>query len=85
MWAATEDREGILDGMIARRTYAASDEIVVKATAGGRLPGEEFTASVANPPTIEATITAPDEIRRVDVIRNGEYVFTTNPDGGRRG
>ena len=81
VWAAKEDREGILDGMIARRTYAASDEIIVKATAGGRLPGEEFTASVRDPPTIEATITAPDEIRRIDVVRNGEYVFTTNPGG----
>lgn len=81
VWAAKENREGILDGMLARRTYAASDEIIVKATAGGRLPGEEFTASIVNPPTIEATITAPDEIRRVDVVRNGEYVFTTDPEG----
>ncbi|HUG81759.1 MAG TPA: hypothetical protein VML01_08845, partial [Bryobacterales bacterium] len=81
VWAAKENREGILDGMIARHTYAASDEIIVKATAGGRLPGEEFTASAANPPAIEAMITAPDEIRRIDVIRNGEYVFTVDPDG----
>jgi hypothetical protein len=38
-----EDRIGPFDGPYERRTYAASDEVVPKATMGGRMPGEEFT------------------------------------------
>ena len=81
VWATQENREGIIDGMLARRTYAASDEIVVKLTAGSHMPGEEFTASAADPPTIEATVEATDEIRRIDIIRNGEYIYTSDPEG----
>ena len=81
VWAEREDREGIIDGMLTRRTYAASDEIIVKVTAAGHMPGEEFTASAADPPTIEASIEAPDEIRRIDVVRNGEYIYTADPEG----
>ena len=33
VWSPTEDREGLFEGMYARRTYAASDEIIVKADA----------------------------------------------------
>jgi hypothetical protein len=79
IWAASPDRKGVLDGMYDRRTYAASDEIFVDVRAAGRMPGEEFSASVDKPPTIEATIEAPDEILRVDIIRNGKYVYTARP------
>jgi hypothetical protein len=81
VWAPTEDRAGLLDGLYARRTYAATDEIIVKATAAGRMVGEEFTASVAAPPLIEASFQAPDEILRIDVVKDGKYVYTTRPGG----
>jgi hypothetical protein len=79
VWALTEDRKGLLDGMYDRRTYAASDEIIVKASAAGRMPGEEFTAG--DPPVIEASIQAPDEILRIDVVKNGKFVYTARPGG----
>ncbi len=79
VWATQISREALLDGMFARRTYAASDEIIVKAAAGGRMPGEEFTARASEPPEITATIEAPDAILRVDVIKDGKYVLTQSP------
>ena len=45
--------------------------------------GEEFRASASDPPEIQIEIEAQDEILRVDVVKNGEYVFTQSP-GGRK-
>ena len=78
VWARAATREALIDAMYARRTYAASDEIIVKASAGGHLPGEEFSA--AAPPEITATVEAPDTILRIDVVKDGKYVYTTAPN-----
>jgi hypothetical protein len=81
VWSTKEDRGGLLDAMYARRTYAGSDEIILKVTADGHMVGEEFTAPVGKAPLIEASIQAPDEILRVDVVKDGKYVYTTRPGG----
>jgi hypothetical protein len=81
VWSPTEDRAGLFDGLYGRRTYAASDEMLIKATAAGHMPGEEFTASATQPPLIEASIAAPDELVRIDVVKDGKYIYTTHPQG----
>ena len=81
VWAEQETREALFDGMLARRTYAASDEIVLKVSADGHNAGERFTAAASAPPEIAIDIEAPDEILRVDVVKNGEYVYTRRPGG----
>lgn len=81
IWAEDTTREALFDAMLARRTFAASDEIYVKATADGHMVGEEFSASVSSPPEIVVDVEAQDEILRVDVVKNGEYVFTHQPGG----
>ena len=43
------------------------------------MPGARFEASTARPPRIEAEIIAPDDILRIDVLKNGKYVYTTRP------
>jgi hypothetical protein len=80
VWAPKEDRAGLFDGMLARRTYAGSDEIIVKGTADGHMVGEQFAAAVGKGPKIEAQIDAPNTILRVDVVKNGKYIFTTRPN-----
>ncbi len=80
VWTTAITRQALLDGMFARRTYASSDEILVRATAGGRMPGEEFTAPVNRPPEIVATIEAPDTILRLDVVKDGKFVYTASPN-----
>ena len=32
------------------------------------------------PPEITATVEAPDTILRIDVVKDGKYVYTTNPN-----
>ena len=81
VWVDRPTREALFDAMLARRTFAASDEIVVRASAGGHMVGEEFAASAASPPEIVIDVDAPDEILRVDVVKNGEYVYTQRPGG----
>jgi hypothetical protein len=77
VWAEDVSREGIIDAMLARRTYAASDEILLDVTADGHMMGEEFNVTEA--PTFKVKISAPDTILRVDVVKNGQYVYTTEP------
>ncbi|MGH7416252.1 MAG: DUF3604 domain-containing protein, partial [Candidatus Rokuibacteriota bacterium] len=79
VWARAVSREALLDAMLARRTYAASDEILIRASAGGHMVGEEFDARVASPPEITASIEAPDTILRLDVVKDGNYVYTVSP------
>lgn len=80
VWVEEVSREAVIDAMLARRTYAASDEILLKVTAGDRYTmGQAFEAEADRPPSLEIEIRAPDEIRRVDVIKNGMHVFTSNP------
>ena len=83
VWSEAATREALFDAMLARRTFAASDEIYLKATADGHMVGEEFTASPSAPPEIAINIEAQDEIMRVDVVKNGDFVYTQRP-GGRK-
>jgi hypothetical protein len=79
VWASAEDREGLFDGLYERRTYAASDEIIVTASAGTHMPGEQFTAAANAAPEIKVSVAAPDTVLRVDVVKDGKYIYTTNP------
>jgi hypothetical protein len=42
--------------------------------------GEEFRAPLSKPPRIEASIQAPDTILRIDVVKDGQYVYTARPN-----
>lgn len=80
VWTLSQDRKGILDGMYDRRTFAASDEIILKVTADGRMVGREFDAKIGRAPRIESVIDAPDIIVRVDIVKDGKYVYTVRPN-----
>lgn len=80
VWVEQENRAGLLDAMLATRTYAATDQIILKVAADGRMVGSDMEAQAAKPPTFTIDAVAPDTILRVDVIRDGKYIWTQKPN-----
>jgi len=61
-------REGIIEGLKARRTCAATDKIFVELGCGDRLMGEVFDSDVA--PNLTFRILGTASIRRLTIVRN---------------
>jgi hypothetical protein len=81
--AEDSSREALLDAMRKRRTYAATANILLdyRVTAGGvtYLQGDAFTSSEV--PELWARIAGTGPLRKVDVIRDNQYIFTQEPKG----
>ncbi len=71
-------RQDLIDGMKARRTYAATDNIILDVRIQGRVMGEAFTTS--EPPTVTARVIGTGPLERIVLIRNNEIVHTVEPD-----
>lgn len=86
VWAKDATRESLFEAMLARRTFAASDEIIVRVSAESAdgqtqyCVGEAIPARVNSAPKLHVDIEAPDILLRVDVVRDGQYVYTTTPN-----
>jgi len=61
-------REGIIEGLNARRTIAATDKIFVEFTCNGALLGNEITAT--GKPALKFSVDGTAEIKRVTLVRN---------------
>ncbi|MSU45868.1 MAG: hypothetical protein EXS42_01750 [Lacunisphaera sp.] len=73
--------ESLLEAVRARRTYGATDNIILDArfvgSDGEHLMGDVFESST--PVSIKAEIVGTGEILQIDLIKNGEVVHTTYP------
>jgi hypothetical protein len=79
VYVAERTREGVLEAMRARRTFGATDTIVLELRLGDHLMGEEVTVDA--PPKLEAVVLGTAELDRVDIVRNGKFAYTADPDG----
>lgn len=77
VYAEGRDRRAILEAIRARRTFGATDKIVMELRSGEHLMGEEIEVEEAA--TFHARIVGTGPIRRVDIIRDGEFVCTREP------
>jgi hypothetical protein len=68
------DGSAVLDGIRARAAYAATDNILVDFRVNGALMGSAIEAG--GKPKLEAKIVGTGPVRKVEVIRNNEYVHT---------
>jgi hypothetical protein len=73
------DRDSIFEGLKARRTYAATDRILVDFTLGDTLMGEEAVS--AGPPEFSVAVEGTAPLARIDLIKDGTFVYTVKPDG----
>jgi len=71
-------RRDVLDALHARRAYGATTACAMQVKIGNRILGEEITVAV--PPKIEARIIAPAPIKRAEVVRDGRFVHTSEPN-----
>ncbi len=78
VYAKGPDRESLFGAMYDRRTYAATDRIVVEFSIDGHLMGEEIT--IAGKPELKVAIRGTAPLQQVDIIKEGKFIFTTNPD-----
>ena len=69
--------EDIWDSLHARRTYAATDNIIVDFQSGGHAMGEEFRAS--EPPRLDVRVIGTTAIERIDVIKDNAFAYTAHP------
>jgi len=67
------DRHSILAAIRARRTYAATDNIILDFRAGTRFMGESFTAP--EPPPLTANIVGTGALDKVVVVKDNRVVY----------
>ncbi len=68
----------IWDSLHDRRTYAATDYIIVDFQSGGHAMGEEFSANA--PPRFDVRIIGTGKIKQIDVIKDNTFAYTAHPD-----
>jgi hypothetical protein len=80
VWAEERSREAIMEALRARRTYAATDNIVLEFWIGDHFMGEEFEAEEV--PLIRINVVGTGTISDIQVIRNNRSIYQ-NPGGSR--
>ena len=73
------DRKAIIEGLRARRSYAATDNLIIEMRVNGRFMGEIF--ETREQPVLEASILGTGPIERVEVVKNNRIVYTAAGSG----
>ncbi len=79
VYTQTPTREGILNAIRKRHTYGATDNIILEFRIGNGFMGDEIT--VTEPPTLWVKVKGTNELSRVDIVRNNEFIYNTDPKG----
>jgi hypothetical protein len=83
IYTPSMDRTDIVESLRKRHAYGATDNIVVdfQAVDGeGRtyMMGDAFSASTVS--HFQVKVFGTDTLQRVEIIKNGKFVFTTSPN-----
>lgn len=78
VWATDFTRKAILDALRARRTFGGTTKVSIQARIGGKPQGEEIEVTAA--PKIEARLAAAEPLALVQVVRDGQFVYTSKPN-----
>ncbi len=79
VYAEEPTREGIFRGLQSRHAYAATDNIVMDVRVGDAIMGDETTSST--PPEIRIAARGTGPIHEVQIIKNGNHIYTHKGDG----
>jgi hypothetical protein len=78
LFVASSTREAIMEAFHKRRIYGSTDDILADVRCGAHLMGEEF--ETPEPPAISVKLWGREKFSKVQIIRNGEYVYSASPE-----
>jgi hypothetical protein len=70
-------RQGILDAIRRRHTYAATDNIILDVKMGEHFMGEQF--SCPRPQPLRVKVRGTGTVEKIDVIKDGRVLYTRTP------
>ena len=76
------DRDSILAAIKSRRSFAATDNLLVELRAGRHFMGESFASATKVPLSVFVSGTGP--LERIEVIRNNRVVYSTPGAGAEK-
>ena len=79
VYATDLSREAIFAALRARRTFAATDRIVLDVRIGEHIMGEECPAGT--PPVLSVKVRATGPIERIDIVRDQQIIYSHKPKG----
>lgn len=77
VWAQDNSREALFEGMRARRTYAATDKILLDVRIGDALMGEE--TDIMGKPELDIRVLGTAAIDEIQVVRNAQVIWQSSP------
>jgi hypothetical protein len=85
IYTPSMDRTDIVESMRKRHAYGATDNIIVDfqavdSTGHAYMMGDAFAAATA--PRLKVKVIGTDTLQRVEIIKDGKFVFTTSPHAG---
>ncbi|MCH7685613.1 MAG: hypothetical protein IH899_02850 [Planctomycetes bacterium] len=78
VWAKGPKREEIFEGLSNRRTYAATDKILLEVRMGEAVMGEEIAAP--DQPELSIHVLGTDDIVEVQIVRNRTVIASLSPN-----
>ncbi|MCX7013040.1 MAG: hypothetical protein NTW86_10875 [Candidatus Sumerlaeota bacterium] len=79
LYVESATRQGIMDAIANRRTYASMDNIVMDVRCGTHMQGEGFY--VSEPPTLNIFVQAAKPLNEVCVVRDNQIIYSVDPSG----
>ena len=79
VWAEGRSRQAVLEAMKARRTYAATDNIVLEFWIGEHFMGEAIRAGADGVPEIHVKAVGTRPFLNAEILRNSESIYKSSP------
>ena len=79
VWVPERSREALLEAMKARRTYAATDNIVLEFWVGDHFMGDDVTV-VGEVPEIRVKAVGTGTIATAEILRNNRVIYSVRPE-----
>ncbi len=85
VWSAGPSRQQLFEAMRARRTYAATDKILLEFRVNGAVMGEELELTDADKkaskkPILDIRVRGTAKIKAIQIVRNRQVIRTLNPN-----